>query len=574
MKKYLTILFLTLFATILCAQTPGTKRRAYVDSLYLKYNGAYEIFHKDSIRAIIGDSSHFNSIKDSATFQSFIDGSGFHTLVVEDSFSFQRNDTIPDNLSIIMGRNGMIRNRDGLLTINAQFSAGRWKCFESDSGSLIIQNPIPNYVFLEWWGAGNNLSDSLVNDSSFIKALSVCNKSKVDFVKLSGSYYVTHPIVIWSQTGLEGGAHPFSASIQVSPGFDFSSPYQGSDSVAILMGRGLAGGINTFMRPTLENILVDGNNVSGANGIYMKIQQPSKFNYIRIQECPGYAIELFSTQQTDIENIMIVQCGTGIIFNTARFIHFYGGLNIEQTTTPFKFKDDYLSGNAVIQMDGLHIESMGNEAGVTGLQINASQLSVSGGDTVMYGHGAYTIINMRFSKSGLPIAIYDTLRSGEPRIIGVQEFNDYIPFYSNGRQTGAGVSENTFDMFLWNQSTNGTQGRYIGLSSVNNMIKVRSESATKNILTAGVSDDSLSRFVIDANGKMSWGSGSAAIDANFYRSQANTIASDDTLWIKALGVGNSVTNTNTPSGATANAIPIYNSLGVLIGYIPVYGSQW
>lgn len=35
-----------------------------------------------------------------------------------------------------------------------------------------------------------------------------------------------------------------------------------------------------------------------------------------------------------------------------------------------------------------------------------------------------------------------------------------------------------------------------------------------------------------------------------------------------------VTNTNTPSGATAEAFPIYDNAGTLRGYIPVYAAQW
>lgn len=34
------------------------------------------------------------------------------------------------------------------------------------------------------------------------------------------------------------------------------------------------------------------------------------------------------------------------------------------------------------------------------------------------------------------------------------------------------------------------------------------------------------------------------------------------------------TNTNTPSGATAYKLPIYNASGTLLGYIPIYGSAW
>ena len=41
-----------------------------------------------------------------------------------------------------------------------------------------------------------------------------------------------------------------------------------------------------------------------------------------------------------------------------------------------------------------------------------------------------------------------------------------------------------------------------------------------------------------------------------------------------IGCGVTVANTNTPSGATSRAFPIYDETGSLLGYIPVYGSQW
>lgn len=41
-----------------------------------------------------------------------------------------------------------------------------------------------------------------------------------------------------------------------------------------------------------------------------------------------------------------------------------------------------------------------------------------------------------------------------------------------------------------------------------------------------------------------------------------------------LGVGNLAANTNTPSGVTAYAMPIYDSAGTLKGYIPVYAAAW
>lgn len=42
----------------------------------------------------------------------------------------------------------------------------------------------------------------------------------------------------------------------------------------------------------------------------------------------------------------------------------------------------------------------------------------------------------------------------------------------------------------------------------------------------------------------------------------------------SLSTSSAVSNTNTPSGATVYAIPVYNNSGTLLGYFPLYGSQW
>ena len=46
------------------------------------------------------------------------------------------------------------------------------------------------------------------------------------------------------------------------------------------------------------------------------------------------------------------------------------------------------------------------------------------------------------------------------------------------------------------------------------------------------------------------------------------------LAVETLRVNSSVANTNTPSGTTARAMPIYDVAGSLLGYIPVYAAQW
>lgn len=41
-----------------------------------------------------------------------------------------------------------------------------------------------------------------------------------------------------------------------------------------------------------------------------------------------------------------------------------------------------------------------------------------------------------------------------------------------------------------------------------------------------------------------------------------------------IGTSSTASNTNTPSGATARQLPIYDVSGTLLGYIPIYGSAW
>ena len=57
----------------------------------------------------------------------------------------------------------------------------------------------------------------------------------------------------------------------------------------------------------------------------------------------------------------------------------------------------------------------------------------------------------------------------------------------------------------------------------------------------------------------------------------DTIAGAESFSVEARGrirTNQDTANTNTPSGATAAQMPIYNESGTLIGYIPIYASAW
>jgi hypothetical protein len=73
-------------------------------------------------------------------------------------------------------------------------------------------------------------------------------------------------------------------------------------------------------------------------------------------------------------------------------------------------------------------------------------------------------------------------------------------------------------------------------------------------LSARVSSDSVPRIRIDAGGKITWGSGSAAGDTNIYRSSENTLTTDD-VFVATGGMvtltTNGAPNTSLPNGALA-----------------------
>ena len=64
---------------------------------------------------------------------------------------------------------------------------------------------------------------------------------------------------------------------------------------------------------------------------------------------------------------------------------------------------------------------------------------------------------------------------------------------------------------------------------------------------------------------------------SFRVNNSATDAGSDLFGIGPLGqikTNQDAANTNTPSGATAHQLPIYNESGTLLGYIPIYGSAW
>lgn len=94
-------------------------------------------------------------------------------------------------------------------------------------------------------------------------------------------------------------------------------------------------------------------------------------------------------------------------------------------------------------------------------------------------------------------------------------------------------------------------------------------AATSDVVDARVVGDTVARLVVNADGKMDWGSGAGAADTNLYRTAANILKTDDMLVATVgIGVGNSAT-ANT-LGTVTRKIEVFSASGVSIGFLPVY----
>lgn len=92
--------------------------------------------------------------------------------------------------------------------------------------------------------------------------------------------------------------------------------------------------------------------------------------------------------------------------------------------------------------------------------------------------------------------------------------------------------------------------------------RVYRPASTDGALTTRVVADTNSRLVIQANGLMNWGTGSAAGDTNLYRTAADTLRTDDSLQVgAALAVTGNATITGTASAAVSTATGITPAAG-------------
>lgn len=240
------------------------------------------------------------------------------------------------------------------------------------------------------------------------------------------------------------GVNPDLTIIKAGTDFTFSS---GSDSV-IRGHDALYGAAGPSRRLFLENLLIDGNNRPGANGILASPQQPAKWDSVRIKNCPGYGIYLSDMQQLVADNIEITACGIGLHIDGAQFLYAHGW-NIEQSVTShIKATQDVGVSTGRSVFTGLHLESC---TGATWLDFSAVPLlgtifdgvqvsSLGAGETIWkFNSGSesyYTIRHAEFANDCVAID-----NAWIPQTLAATAvFDKHINFYSpNEMYFGGGI---------------------------------------------------------------------------------------------------------------------------------------
>jgi len=94
--------------------------------------------------------------------------------------------------------------------------------------------------------------------------------------------------------------------------------------------------------------------------------------------------------------------------------------------------------------------------------------------------------------------------------------------------------------------------------------------AAGDVLTSSLTGDAANWLAINNSAKtITIGNGTGTNDLTMKKTGLGVLTLSG-----GIGVGNAVANVNTPSGATANAIEIFDNTGASLGFIPVYAAQW
>ncbi len=135
-----------------------------------------------------------------------------------------------------------------------------------------------------------------------------------------------------------------------------------------------------------------------------------------------------------------------------------------------------------------------------------------------------SIAELRLISGGSDLYIAENSRPATYGPARLRQVNGELTITPNLGGSGTVVVDGTLSMT--NLSLSGTLD-VAGVTSLTNQINVTRAAADNDAFLAKVTGDSVNRFLIEADGSMFWGSGSAARDVNLYRSSSTTLRTDD-----------------------------------------------
>jgi hypothetical protein len=135
-----------------------------------------------------------------------------------------------------------------------------------------------------------------------------------------------------------------------------------------------------------------------------------------------------------------------------------------------------------------------------------------------------SIAELRLISGGSDLYIAENSTPGTYGPARLRQVNGELTITPNLGGSGTVTVDGTLSMS--NLSLSGTLD-VAGVTSLTNQINVTRAAADNDAFLAKVTGDSVNRFLIEADGSMFWGSGSAARDVNLYRSSSTTLRTDD-----------------------------------------------